>query len=611
MPLADASSDPLLGRMVGSYRLARLIGQGGMGQVYLGVQPSIDSRVAVKVLSTDCARSPALVERFFAEARAVNVIRHDNIVSVLDLAALPDGRPYVVMEYLDGLPVSGALRLRGPMPLGTLTELTVAVLDALGAAHAKGIVHRDMKPDNVFLTSSGRVKLLDFGIAKLKPEIVEFSDATREGSLVGTPHYMSPEQARGQPVDGRTDLYSVGLIMFEAATGQRAFTADSLYDLLRLHIEQPPRPPRELRPDMPVAFENVILRALEKDPATRFQSAREFALALEQAAPSLPPSSWMPLAASSASTVRPLASGAPRGAPTPLSPGTTPAPTPATPSGMSHTATGTRPPTRKWTWALVLLVVGAVAALGVGALLVVGGSVWFWSRSQGEKSGAAAAQSAASTATQPSSAETVEPPAAQFSGQYRVAASSMPAQPGQYTGTVTVQNLAEHYAVTWQLPGQPHYSGVGIPMGDLLGVGYSVSTEFGVAMYRVQGGRLTGKWTSSATASQLGKEVLQGPAGLNGVYTIVEAAEPSTGGQYQGSVTIAPNGKNFQVLWNLAGRSRAGVGLRSGDVFVVGWGPQSVSGVVVYQHKGKQLDGVWAPFGTPAQGTEVLALLQL
>ena len=256
---------------------------------------------------------------------------------------------------------------------------------------------------------------------------------------------------------------------------------------------------------------------------------------------------------------------------------------------------------------------GAVAALGVGALLVVGGSVWFWSRSQADGPGAAAtaAPSTAATGADPNSAETVEPPAAQFSGQYRIVASSVPTQPGQYTGTVTVQNLASHYAVMWQIPGQPNYSGVGIPMGDLLGVGYSVSTEFGVAMYRIEGGRLSGKWTSSATASQLGKEILRGPAGLGGVYTIVEAAEPSTGGKYEGSVTIAPNGKNYQVLWNLSGRSRAGVGLRSGNVFVVGWGPQSVSGVVVYQHKGTQLDGVWAPFGTPAQGTEILAPLQL
>ena len=134
----------------------------------------------------------------------------------------------------------------------------------------------------------------------------------------------------------------------------------------------------------------------------------------------------------------------------------------------------------------------------------------------------------------------------------------------------------------------------------------SITAEYGVAVYRIEGGRLVGRWTTSATASQLGTEILQGPAGLDGVYQVVTGAEPSTGGKYTGTVTIAPNGKNYQVLWNLSGRSRSGVGLKSGDVFAVGWGPANASGVVVYRKQGSTLDGVWAPFGTPLQGTEVL-----
>src|SRR5688572_19929646 len=198
--LEDASRDPLLGRSVGSYRIARRIGAGGMGEVYRGVQPHIGSRVAIKVLSHECAKSPALVERFFAEARAVNVIRHENIVNVIDLSALPDGRPYIVMEHLEGAPLSAILRRFGPLPLGTLTRLIGDVLDALDAAHAKGVVHRDLKPDNVFVSRSGRAKVLDFGIAKLRPDLAALSDATRTGALLGTPHYMSPEQALGQSV---------------------------------------------------------------------------------------------------------------------------------------------------------------------------------------------------------------------------------------------------------------------------------------------------------------------------------------------------------------------------------------------------------------------------
>ena len=176
--LADNAFSPLAGQLLGSYRIARLLGQGGMGEVYLGVQPEIGSRVAIKLLSLDAARAPGIVERFFAEARAVNVIRHEGIVSILDLARLRDGRPYIVMEFLDGAPLSKVFEEHRPMPLGALVQMSIWVLGALGAAHALGITHRDLKPDNVFVTTLGRVKLLDFGIAKLKPDQGGVSDAT-------------------------------------------------------------------------------------------------------------------------------------------------------------------------------------------------------------------------------------------------------------------------------------------------------------------------------------------------------------------------------------------------------------------------------------------------
>ncbi len=293
--LSDNAFFPLAGQMLGSYRIARLLGQGGMGEVYLGVQPEIGSRVAIKLLTADAARAPSIVERFFAEARAVNVIRHEGIVSILDLARLPDGRPYIVMEYLDGAPLSKVFEEHRPVPLGALVQMLVWVLGALGAAHALGITHRDLKPDNIFVTSLGRLKLLDFGIAKLKPDQGGVSDATRTGALLGTPFYMSPEQARGMPVDHRSDLYSLGVILFEGLTGQRPFQADSLFELLRQQIEAPPQPPRTLRADVPAALETVVLRALEKDPAGRFQSAEEMANALQQLTPFLPRESFVTL----------------------------------------------------------------------------------------------------------------------------------------------------------------------------------------------------------------------------------------------------------------------------------------------------------------------------
>src|SRR5262244_2256424 len=154
--LAPWGDDPLLGEMVGSYRLTKLLGEGGMGRVYRGIHAGIGARVAVKVLNAEWARNREIVERFFAEARAVNVVRNEGIVNILDLNYLPDGRPFIVMEYLDGQPLTSLIRALHPLPLGALAALTQEVLDALAAAHAKGIVHRDLKPDNIFVTPVGR-----------------------------------------------------------------------------------------------------------------------------------------------------------------------------------------------------------------------------------------------------------------------------------------------------------------------------------------------------------------------------------------------------------------------------------------------------------------------
>jgi serine/threonine protein kinase len=290
----DGSTDRLLGQLVGRYRVARMIGKGGMGEVFLGVQPEIGSRVAIKVLPPERAENKTLVDRFFAEARAVNLIRHEGIVNVLDLSTLPDGRPYIVMEFLEGAPLSSFIE-HGALALGTLANLAIDVAGALTAAHERGIVHRDLKPDNVYVTAAGRPKVLDFGIAKLRPELGAQEVATQTGALLGTPHYMSPEQALGRAVDHRADIYSLGVILFEAATGRRPFEADSLFELLRHHVDTQPPSPLAARPEMPPAYADVILRALAKDPAARFQSADELARALHEAARALDESAYVSL----------------------------------------------------------------------------------------------------------------------------------------------------------------------------------------------------------------------------------------------------------------------------------------------------------------------------
>lgn len=291
-PLVDRGDDVLIGSEIGVYRVARLLGVGGMGRVYKAVHPSIGSRVAVKVLSYECAQNAEMVDRFLNEAKAVNLIRHENIVNIIDLNKLPDGRPYIIMEYLDGAALADVIEKQGPLPLGGLAKLVGEVLSALGAAHRNTIVHRDLKPDNIFVSPQGRATVLDFGIAKLRPELSGGVGPTRTGSLLGTPHYMAPEQAMAQRVDARTDVYAVGVILYESVTGRRPFQADSLFQLLHMQVNEQPTPPRALRPDLPPEYEAVIFRAMAKDPAHRFQSTDELAHALDLASRALPAQAW-------------------------------------------------------------------------------------------------------------------------------------------------------------------------------------------------------------------------------------------------------------------------------------------------------------------------------
>jgi len=379
-PLAAIGEDLLLGTTIGAYRVARLLGIGGMGRVYKGVHPTIGSRVAIKVLSRECSDRKDLVERFFAEAKAVNLIRHESIVNVLDLAMLPDGRPYIIMEYLDGAPLSNlietAIQLQRPLPLGGVARLAAEVLDALGAAHAKGIVHRDLKPDNIYVTPSGRPKVLDFGIAKLTD--ASTGSSTRTGSLLGTPHYMAPEQAAGRAIDHRADIYAMGIILYECFTGTKPFNAEALFDLLRMHVEAPPPPPRRLRPDLPPDLEQVILVALAKQPEHRFANAQAMSMALQHATSQLAPEQWAPLTVTRGPTTNPSA-----WAPTPPASwggrGTNPpAPGPAHVSTVSQgQVTGVpvtpvgRKSSRKGLWIAVISVV--IVGGGVTAAVVANG----------------------------------------------------------------------------------------------------------------------------------------------------------------------------------------------------------------------------------------------
>ncbi|HET8733474.1 MAG TPA: serine/threonine-protein kinase, partial [Anaeromyxobacteraceae bacterium] len=303
---AAQPADPLIGTHVGSFRIVRMLGRGGMGTVYLGEHPAIGSRVAIKFLHESMAADASLVRRFFDEARAVNVIGHENIVGVYDLSRLPSGRYCYVMEYLEGETLAARLR-RGRLPPAAVLDVLLQLCDALQCAHERGVIHRDLKPENVFLVSRrGRpefVKLVDFGIAKLRGAWAGDGPSTRAGVLVGTPEYMAPEQCDDRPVDARADVYALGVIAFELAAGRLPFTARAVPRLLLAHLQEAPPPPSSLAPVDP-ELERAILRALEKDPGRRFQDMAAMAEALRPVAARLGAEAPDPLAPPATPTPR-------------------------------------------------------------------------------------------------------------------------------------------------------------------------------------------------------------------------------------------------------------------------------------------------------------------
>ncbi len=280
------------GTMVGEYQVLGLLGTGGMGSVYSGVQPVIGKRVAIKVLLRELAANQQVVARFMGEARAVNQAQSRYIVDIFSFGELPDGRQYFVMEHLDGKSLRDFLKERQVLTFDEAYAILGCVAKGLIAAHSKGIIHRDIKPENIMVKveEDGAItaKVLDFGIAKLQSgETSTPGFTTRTGAAMGTPYYMSPEQCRGVSVDHRTDLYAIGIIMFEMFTGALPFNARSYIDLVNKHLFASPPSPSRLRNAISPPLEALILRCIAKDPAERPQSAEQFLQELSQLAPAL------------------------------------------------------------------------------------------------------------------------------------------------------------------------------------------------------------------------------------------------------------------------------------------------------------------------------------
>src|SRR5258706_2321297 len=281
----------LIGKQIGNYAIKAKLGEGGMGAVYLGEHPLIGKRVAVKVLLEELASKEDIVSRFFNEAKAVNDIGHENIVDIVDFGKMKNDAGgdvvYFIMEFLDGESLAARLRRTG-LAFNETMHVMAQCCSGLAASHSKGIVHRDLKPENIYLCPRGMdknfVKILDFGIAKLTGDGGQ-SHKTRTGLVIGTPTYMSPEQCEGRGlIDHRSDVYSLGVVMYELLTGRVPFPGEGFGEILVAHLTKMPEPPTTLNPDISREIEAIVMHSIEKDRNRRFQTMEEFGAAVSDVA---------------------------------------------------------------------------------------------------------------------------------------------------------------------------------------------------------------------------------------------------------------------------------------------------------------------------------------
>jgi serine/threonine protein kinase len=273
------------GMQIGEYQVQERIGAGGMGVVYRALQPATGKSVAIKVLSSVHAGDASSLRRFILEVRAVNEVQHPHLVNIYSFGRLTDGRYYYAMEFLEGCSLGALMRARGRLRAAEVLPAFLDVLSALEAAHTKGIVHRDLKPDNVFLIDGRpavhyRAKLLDFGLAKLLAPPPGAAPLTAAGMAVGTPQYMAPEQCKAKKVDGRADLYALGVMLYEALTGKLPCDGRSTLEIWEAHVRRIPVRPLELCPELSPELDSIIMTLLAKNPADRFSSAATAAAAL-------------------------------------------------------------------------------------------------------------------------------------------------------------------------------------------------------------------------------------------------------------------------------------------------------------------------------------------
>ncbi|MBI4835039.1 MAG: serine/threonine protein kinase [Planctomycetes bacterium] len=271
--MVEELKDSFIGRDLGTCELMRKIGEGGMGAVYLAHHKRLDKNVAVKILPVSFSKEEDRVKRFVREARSTAKLDHPNIIQIFDIQlAKPGGFYFIIMQYIDGDNLDMRIKKQGKLPIPEAIRIIKSAASALGAAHSMGIIHRDIKAENIMLSKNGEIKLMDFGLARIGDSSSSISSA---GDIMGTPHYMAPEQAKGEPIDHRADIYALGITFYYALTGKRPFDGATPVTVIMKHLNEEPPDPTLFAPDIPKNLVKILLKMMAKDPKSRYQSAQD------------------------------------------------------------------------------------------------------------------------------------------------------------------------------------------------------------------------------------------------------------------------------------------------------------------------------------------------